>query len=455
MIIASPASQKRIPTIVGLILVVALLIGVGFTTQAVQKITKIFSQAESVAAPTTVDVANISPTSVTIYWVTDKDTSGAVFYGKSTSLGDGVAIDDRDHSSASGKYSTHFVRLNNLKPETKYYFKIGVGSSTFGNPTKGDSPYEVSTPATSSATAIIDPIFGKVNNQTNDPTGGILAIWQSQVKGKIASLSTSDGNYVLPIGTTAPTDGASETITLDAGGGNPVATITCKIGQDRPLPTIKLGEALDCSKKTATTNNPGGFKAPSSSLTSSASAGTLVVNVNSGQTFNTALPTISGKAGPSQIVQIVIHSDTPYSGTVQADPSGNWSWTPPANLSAGQHTVTITVVNADGTTKSETRTFTVQSGSPILPITSGTPSAELTHLSCVGSACSVVGGVGPNTCARDSDCATTILPTPTPTPPPPPPSSAPPQTGSLENTLLLLTMGLIFATLGIGMFLKH
>lgn len=449
MTISGPTG-RRIPTLLGLVLVVALVAAVGFTTQAVQKITKIFSRAEDVSSVTNVDIANLTDTSVTVFWSTETKTAGAVFYGKSSGLGESVAVDDRDHNSAGSKYFVHFVRLTGLQPNTKYFYKIGVDTKTVGNPTKSDAPYEITTLPANKSGPIIDPIFGKVLDSSGNPIASVLTIWQSRGDQKIASLSKSDGSYVLPIGNANPSDGAAETISLNVGGGNPTATITCQIGKDRPLPIVKLGETIDCSKKSPVENGSVGFKTPTTSPVASPSAGGLTVNVQNGQTFNSSLPTISGKAGPNQVVQIVIHSETPYSGTVQADPSGSWSWTPPANLSPGQHTVTITIVNPNGTTMTETRTFTVESGSPILPITSGTPSATLTHLACVGATCSTVSGAGPNSCSTDGDCVATPSPAP-----PPPPLVTPPPTGSLENTLILLTLGAIFATLGLGVFLKH
>lgn len=443
MIVAGPSNSRKIPTLLGLVGVLALTIVVAITTQGVGQITKLFSQAEAPAAPTSVGVANITDTSATIYWSTDKDTAGSVFYGKTAGLGDGVAVDDRD--------ATHLVRLSNLKPSTKYYFKIGVGSQSFGDPAKNGNPYELTTGATLPAPPVIDPIFGQVLDLSGAPAAGTLVVWETSGATKIASLAKSDGNYVLPINNArvldlgsypSLTEGLAEAITFTAGAGSPLATLTCKIGQDRPLPTVKLGETIDCSQKT--TPPTSSFQAPPASSVASPSAGTLEVNVTEGQVFSSPLPTISGKAGPNQVVQIVVRSELPYSGTVQADPSGSWSWTPPANLTPGQHTVTITVVNPDGTTQTVTRTFTVASGTTILPVTSGTPSAQLTHLSCVGSTCSTVAGAGPNTCSQDTDCVAT----PAATIPPPTPPPSPPPTGNTENTLMLLTLGLIFGTLG-------
>lgn len=162
------------------------------------------------------------------------------------------------------------------------------------------------------------------------------------------------------------------------------------------------------------------------------------MNITSGQTVSSTLPTISGTAGSKQVVKIEIHSETPYSGAVVAGPDGSWSWTPPSNLSPGQHTVTITVVNADGTTQKITRDFYVAGGSPILPLTSGTPSAQTSHLACISNACQTVSGSGSDSCTTDSDCVISPIATP---------SATPPVTGVTTGTVFLLTLAAGLLTL--------
>lgn len=223
--------------------------------------------------------------------------------------------------------------------------------------------------------------------------------------------------------------------------------ISCVTGKDRPLPTVKIGDSVNCEQKSATASPSAGFKAPGQGP-ALGGGGSAQINLSNGETVSTPMPTISGKAGPGQVVNITIHSEMPYSGTVMADPAGNWTWAPPANLSPGSHTVTITIVNADGSTQTVTRQFTVATGSPILPVTSGTPSATLTHKACVNNSCSVVTGVGSDSCSVDADCAPAAAETPVATPTPIPPGQTTPSTGAVENTFLLLGLGVVFLLLG-------
>lgn len=340
--------RKKIPTLIGLFLVIVLLGGLAVTTQLTQKLTNFFPQASSentlILSPA---AANVSDKNFTVYWITANSGDGAVFYGTTTSVSDGVVKDEPGQ--------THFVQISNLKPGTKYYFRV------VNQPTQ-----EITT---LTGLPVISPVYGKIADGA-----GVLA-----VSGNFAALSKDDGSFLIPV------VGPAEKVTLY-----------------RP-------------------NQPPTIYNPSSSAPIfTTPSGGLEVNLQDNSTVSTPLPTISGKAGPNQVVKIVIHSDQAYNGQVMADPAGNWTWTPPAGLSPGQHTATITINNADGTTQTVTRTFTVPAGGSILPITSGTPSAQ---------------------------------PVVQPSLSPPPPlviETPPPATGVVENTLIMLTAGLGFVTLGTG-----
>lgn len=426
--------RRKIPTLLGLVLVVFMVAGVAVTTRAFSQVTRIFSRAQQRETVQSVAVANITDSSFTVVWTTEVDLPSSVFYGRSPNLGDGVARDEREANASGGKYRTHLVRVLGLSPGTKYYFKIGAGSGE-------DAPFALTTGPKLAETTATEPIFGKVVDRAKVGVSGAIAVWEANGAGKIAALSRTDGNYVLPIANVRTEDGskyftlelaATEKITL-LGQGQTVV-ITCQSGKDRPLPTVSLGDVIDCSSGGAAS-----FKPPAG-----ATGGAILtpqVNISEGETVSNPLPTFSGKALPNQVVKILVQSDTPMSGTVVADSTGSWSWTPPANLSVGQHTVTITIVNPDGTEQTVVRSFTVTAGAPILPITSGTPSAQLTHMTCVANACVRVSGLGADTCVSDNDCVSS----PSAAPPPAPP----PATGAWENTFVLLTFGALFLTVGL------
>lgn len=429
--------RRRIPTIIALVLVMVLVVGVAISTSLVQRVTTFLTKATASIVPNSIGVANVSEKGFTVYWTTSEATQGSVSYGKTNQLSDGLAVDDRNLTAPNEKYVSHFVRVAALSASTKYFYNISG---------RTDSPLETTTLAQAPAKPTTDPAFGKITDATGSPLSGAIAVLTITGADKTAGLSKNDGSYVLPASPQA-TNGQTETITFLFGADS--ATITCKVGQDRPLPTIKIGDTVDCSKAitiTTTATAGGTFQG---TTTPSASGGQLIVNVTDQQTFNNPLPTISGKAGPNQQVTIVVHSDENITATVVAGTDGNWTWTPGSQLSAGQHTLTVSVNNTDGTKQTINRTFSIAQTS-ILPTTSGTPSAQVFHKACVNQACTQVSGAGTDSCSQNSDCVPT--PAPVATPAPTTTTTAPPTTGAVEDTLILLGVGLIL--MGLGLFTK-
>ncbi|MBI3887941.1 fibronectin type III domain-containing protein [Candidatus Microgenomates bacterium] len=423
--------MKKVPTLLGLILVVGIVGVLAASTTIVQNTTSIFSHADvgtTLVLP--VSVGNISDTAFTVYWVSPKPYKGVVLYGMTKSLGDGTVLENKETTN-------HLVTVTGLKPETKYYFRIGTESKS--------DPLEVTT--LNVPPVALEPIFGKVLNQSNQTVEGAVVVWQD----KTVTLSKADGSFVLPVYAIKDGDAEKIVITTDTAS----TTIDCTYGKDRPLPAVKLGENTSCdvTKPFGATNS---FTVPENNRVEPVS-GDLVINIEENQVVTNSLPTISGKAGPDQMVKIEVHSPVPYSGTVKADRDGNWTWTSPAGLTPGEHTVTITINNVDGTTQTITRNFIV-SANDILPVTSGTPSATPKHKSCVNNACVLVGGSGLDGCVSNTDCQPVIQPEPV-SPPVSTISSLPvetpatPQTGALENTLVLIVGGVALIVLGIGLIL--
>ncbi|HBC0588726.1 TPA: Ig-like domain repeat protein [Enterobacter cloacae] len=65
-----------------------------------------------------------------------------------------------------------------------------------------------------------------------------------------------------------------------------------------------------------------------------------------GETTNDTTPTLSGSAAPGDVVSILDYGKV--IGTVKADSSGKWSFTPDTALADGQHTFTVTATDAAG-----------------------------------------------------------------------------------------------------------
>lgn len=102
-------------------------------------------------------------------------------------------------------------------------------------------------------------------------------------------------------------------------------------------------------------------------LGASDSASTSAVSISSptkNSSVTTEQPTIQGKAPPGSTVTIVIHSDEQITATVTADANGNWTYTVAEPISSGPHTIIVAANNpATNQTNTATLAFVVASGS--------------------------------------------------------------------------------------------
>lgn len=458
-----PNNQRRIPTLVAILMLVVLMVGAVFITSQIQNRQTLESSADEPNRPENVGIANTTDTSVTVYWTTQKDVAGAVLFGTSPNLGGGVAFDERDTSGKNGRFTTHLVRLVNLKPVTTYYFKISSGSTVYGNAEKNGDPFEIRTFPEITTGPFVEPIYGKFTNTDGSGEAGAVVTWTAVNASPLAVLSKSDGSFVIPLSTARTADGQSslplptttaETIQFLNKSG-PVGTLDCTIGQDKPLPTVKVGETTKCQDAASSETPAGNSKTGRFIPPISQEAEILSVNISEGQTVVTAMPILTGKAPAGEILRVQIIGKSIYSGTLKTGSNGSWSWTPPANLSVGENTLILTVMTGSKAQTKLTRKFLAPGNDKILGISTGTPSATVEHFECVNNACTKVTGAGSDSCVSDSDCVATPPPpaTPSPTPPPPPVEPQPPVTGAVENTLFALTWGILFITVGVGAIL--
>lgn len=331
--------MKRIPTLLGLGLVLVLVAVMAMTVSSVKNITNLGSKAEVVTPQAAgITIANITDDSLTLIWSTTQEVSGVVTYGQTKDLEKGAVGENK-------QTKLHFVRLFSLSPETTYYLR----------PAGTEGLLVTTTAAKLTGNGSNEPLFSRVVDGNGEGLAGAVVIWEASGSGKIATLSKTNGDFVLPLGLISVTlpRGTPEKISVMGEEGT-AAVMTCQVGSDQPLPPIKIGENSDCqTKEPVFSPGPVSFEVTPSPL-----------------------PTISGKAMPNQMIKILVRSEIPYTGIVKAGPDGSWSWTPPASLTPGTHTATVTIINSDGTTQTATKTFVVTAGSSLLPITSGTPSAQ-------------------------------------------------------------------------------
>lgn len=379
----------RIPTILGLLI---LLGGVGAGVILVHQGPTWILKAGPEITPKQIKITNISENGLTVSWVTDGQTSGFIKYGTEINLTT-ISADDRDQlSGKTGSFLTHHITLKNLKPATNYYFKIGSGGKLFDN---NGQPYQITTaPVIQTPLPPSDVAYGTVFDQNGTPFEGAIVYLSLANTTPLSTLTKSSGSWVIPLNLARSVDFNSyasydyqasiEEIFVQAGLTG-TATAVAVTKNDSPVPTITLGRSFDfrttraAEESVTPTPTPAESKFSLQEITtpsvSTVSPELTITNPTQGEQVNTQKPEILGTGPVGEALTITVQSPTTLSGQIKIDSSGNWRWTPPSNLSPGQHTITASL--ADGT--KVVRSFIVlAAGSSQLPALIATPSATIT-----------------------------------------------------------------------------
>jgi len=442
--------SKTIPTVIG---VIFLIVGVAAGVLLVQQRQIFRLGAAGGVAPLEVQVSNVTDTSFTVTWYTDKDAIGQISWGANSQLGKTARPED-----ASAK-KIHSVSVRGLSPGTNYYFVVNSGGQDFDD---NGIAWEVKTSPTLSSPPASIIISGTVVGPGGAPAASALVYASTSDSLTVSTLTSSDGKWVLPISTArnklasgyAKLDEKS-TININVqAGSRGVATAQAYYPNANPLPVITLGQAHDFRDTANVT-----FSNPSAQLSlpedtdktsrftvdgQAQTTGEAVTldSVIEGEVVYTTKPEFFGSGDPGLEFNITVESD-PVTDSIVVPSNGVWKWSPPVDLEPGEHTVTITWRDALGVLQKLTQTFEVLAAEEE-PSFESTPSGET------------------------PTPAPSATPTPTPTPSAtvsatprptdrvsiPSTDSGIPVAGSLTPTLLLSSMGIGLLLIGFYVSLK-
>lgn len=391
--------KKRIPTIVGLLLLIfGALGGVMFINQK----TDFLPRAAPEYTPQKVKITNVSENGFTISWITKEATIGFVKFGEATGNLNQTAIDDRDLlTGTSSEYRTHYISIQNLKPSTAYYFKLGSQKNQlFDN---NGEPFSLTTPAALTTPPPADTAYGTVITPANTPAEGAIVYVSMGNSTPVSALVKQNGNWATNLSTARTVDFASYSqydqntridLMVQPATGEVAQAIT-SVGNTKPVPTITLGQTLDFSNQTepaksqTAAEETGGDAVEPTPLPESKfslqdiqvieSDKTLSITTlpKDGTVISEPQPEIGGKAPANTTIMITVHSDQAYTDQLQVDQTGNWQWVPPENLEPGEHSVTLSYTDDTGVLHKLTRYFVVQAAEPDALAYTATPSASV------------------------------------------------------------------------------
>jgi len=144
-------------------------------------------------------ITNLRDTGFEIIWLSENEEEGYIMYGTSPSALELTAKDIRDSLTVKSRYRVHNIEVENLNPETTYYFDIHSGSDVYEG-------YDVTTFEILSSAPPIGSISGNITNIPSEDgvvvVGRILDQDNQGTSGDseyASTLSDSRGGWILPI----------------------------------------------------------------------------------------------------------------------------------------------------------------------------------------------------------------------------------------------------------------
>jgi hypothetical protein len=384
--------KKRIPTIFGiLLLLIGITVGVYLVEIGPESLT---TRAGPEAVPSGINITNVSDVSFSVSWQTESEVIGFLKYSTNPSSLNLSALDDRDQFEAGDRiYTTHYVTVSELLPETTYYFKIVSGTESSEFDDEG-LPYSVTTGPSLENISVADTAYGSIFYPDLSPTEGAIVFVTIDGAAIMSSLSGPSGTWAVPLSSARSADlstfidydreVAELTIEIVSPEGSKSEAVTTT-ANDTPVEDILVGKSYDFSETLTQDESDIGTDEsqfsvePFDTIPETISSLVTVDNISEGESVNSTNPEFIGSGPPGASIEVTLESEDPIQANVVVNEDGSWSWVPVSSLEPGEHTLSLRWVDDNGITQTLNRSFTVfAQGESDLPAFESTPSATPT-----------------------------------------------------------------------------
>lgn len=385
--------EKRIPTLMGLALLVAGIVA-GITLLG-QGTGGFLPRASEDAIPKQVRITNVTDSSFSISFITDAAAPGTLVYGTDRQRQSTQVRDDRDQLTGSATpFRTHHITVRNLNPNTQYYLKLGTGGrSLYDN---NGQPFSVRTAARISDQPEARTVYGTVRNEGGNPAAGSLLFIAVEGGGPLSALVQENGSWALSISQVRTTDGSGfvalrddlpAQVQVQGERSGLTLSLSTTVGQMAPLAPLQFG--IDPGAAVAVDETPdepaqpqSQSQAAQSSIGVPASGLSLSSPARDDEIISTTTPQFFGSADLGSTVQVII---TPADGVVQVgivNPQSDrrWSWTPPTPLAQGSAKIVVAATDSNGRQQTIERRFSVSiaaAGTGTLPAFTASTGGQL------------------------------------------------------------------------------
>ncbi|MBI2617445.1 fibronectin type III domain-containing protein [Candidatus Gottesmanbacteria bacterium] len=448
--------ERKLPTLIALFL---LCLGFGGIIYLDKQIPQTITSAKSAILPQEIHFTNISDSSLTVSWVTEKAEKGSaqIKVGEKTF----TYFDVSDVDNISRARTTHYITFKSLNESTPYTVKIISGDPRC-DPKEVCPSFEKSTAKKITPSTNLSPVRGTIVTPDNQPVDGsivYLVIGQSL---PLSGRTDTSGLWVISLQNLLmtntetrlepkDTDPVEITAILTPEKKTTLTTTFKAIRENGIIPVMMIGRSYNFpnslgleegNSSTNTTLGASDEKLPQPSGNGNIQ---LYFPVKESETTTDTNPRFRGTGLKGTQLLITVNS-TPQTAKITVGNDGTWSWRPPKSLPPGEHYISVEGYDERGKLISVKRKFIVlKSGESVLG--EATSSATLT----------------PSPIPTDSPTPTpTIFTTPSPslslTPtqtltPTALPKVEPPPTGSWQYLGILLVLGTTLTAFGVLLLL--
>src|SRR4030043_716560 len=235
---------KRIPTIIGLIV---LVIGLGTGIILINGRQIFGLNAKEEASPKNVRVSNINESSFSVSWTTAVDTKGFIKWGGKERTLNQTALDKPDPNS---KKKNQYNTINNLDINKNYYFSINSDGFDYSN---NNLPWQIQTGSKLSSPNRSNIIYGSVLTSSGQPEKKAIIYVSAGGGSLLSTISEEDGSWVIPLSSIrtkelnsyVPIDDSNTIVEILIQSGSEIAAATIYPVAAKPVPPITLGLTYD------------------------------------------------------------------------------------------------------------------------------------------------------------------------------------------------------------------
>ena len=321
--------EKKIPTIFGLLLLtVSTFAGVFLTGQNLN----FRSKASGDCQPVNPQITNVTFSSADISFTTIADCSAT------------LNIDNQIINDFYNRTQVHYFQVNNLGENTEYRFSLINNGVTFSK-----DEYKFTTAVKPSGQIPTSNIaWGKVFNPDHTPATDAIVYLNIPQASPLSAIVTSSGNWYISLALSfnearnnwfSPPDNITDDVVVISAS-NQVTQVTGNTSQSNPVPDIIIGQDSLSSNQ----NRTGDLDIPALTTTPNLSR-IDILNPQDGETIFTSRPDFFGKGPTNSELIIKVESPLSQDGQIITKQDGSWNWSPPQDLTPGEHTVTISFQN--------------------------------------------------------------------------------------------------------------